>query len=108
MIRHPYITVSTSILGLMSSASSRTLPGRYQDRLLQEAKQFTPPFPFTTLPLLSPCETKENVWGLLQHDPLSSSASGWLATYPSIFNQDKCSTSILKNPENYCISFFFC
>lgn len=95
-----------SILGLMLSASSHTLPSRHQDGLLQEAEQFTPPFPPAILPLLAPCGTKENAWVFLQHDPLSSSASGWFAIYPSILNKDKCSIPILKNPENDCISIF--
>lgn len=92
----------------MSSAFSHTLPSRYQDGLLQEAEQFTPSFPFTTLPLLSPCETKENAWGLLQCDHfLSSSASGCFATYPSVLDQGKCSVTILKHPENCWSDFFF-
>lgn len=38
VIRHPYITLLMCILGLMSSAFSHTLPGRYQNGLFQEAE----------------------------------------------------------------------
>lgn len=106
MIRHPYITVSMSILGLMLSASSHILPSRHQDGLLQEADNSLLLSHLQSFLCLHHVAQRKMHGVFLQHDPLSSSASGWFAIYPSILNKDKCSIPILKNPENDCISIF--